>query len=155
MWSLNEGSFLNQKRQLNDKHIWGSGCARNIKLILRARCESFGETDISQSTTMEILSQFWVTAPRCAVWTSSTQETAPNLQHTCWWVFECRSTQFSYALWQMAGKQAGLLEKTNAFSNLMKICFPFVTSIHLFFFVQPTYVSFSYFSFVLCFLLYN
>lgn len=75
--------------------------------------------------------QLWVPAPGCSVLSSTMQETALNL-HTQ--VDEplrvLRSSQFSRALQQRAGKQAGLLEKTSAFSSLMEICFPFTW--HLF-----------------------
>lgn len=47
----------------------------------------------------------------------------------------------------MDGKQAGILEKTNALSSLMMTCFLFVISVFLFFFVQPMYVSLSDFDF--------
>lgn len=51
----------------------------------------------------------------------------------------------------MDGKQAGMLEKTNALFSSMMICFLFVISVFLFFFVQPMYVSLSYFDFSVVF----
>lgn len=46
----------------------------------------------------------------------------------------------------MNGKQTGILEKTNALSGLRMICFLLGISVFLFF-VQPMYLSLSYFDF--------
>lgn len=107
---------------------------------------------ISLQLSWEFSDQPWVTAPTCTVLSSSTQETTLNL-HTNfeepWMKF--RSIQFLQDLRQMDGKQAGMLEKTNALSSLMMTCFLFVISVFLFFFVQPMYVSLSYFDFSVVF----